>query len=116
MTPRFVHLRLHTEYSLADSVIRVPDLMRATAASGMPAVALTDQGNLFALIKFYEEAQDAGIKPIVGADMRVREGENGEAALITLLCCDHAGYLNLSALITRSYLEGQKPFCARHTV
>ncbi|MFI4967710.1 MAG: DNA polymerase III subunit alpha [Gammaproteobacteria bacterium] len=108
MNPRFVHLRLHTEYSLVDSVIRVPDLMRATAAGGMPAVTLTDQGNLFALIKFYEEAQDAGIKPIVGADMRVREGENGEAALITLLCCDHAGYLNLSALITRSYLEGQK--------
>ena len=108
MTPRFVHLRLHTEYSLADSVIRVPELMQAAAAGGMPAVALSDQGNLFALIKFYEEAQEAGLKPIVGADLRVREGDNGEASLITLLCCDHAGYLNLSALITRSYLEGQK--------
>ncbi|MGE5624992.1 MAG: DNA polymerase III subunit alpha [Bacillota bacterium] len=107
MSPRFVHLRLHTEYSLADSVIRVPDLMQALKRSGMPAVALTDQGNLFALIKFYEEAQDAGLKPIVGADLRVREGD-GDPALITLLCCDHAGYLNLSALITRSYLEGQK--------
>ena len=108
MTPRFVHLRLHTEYSLVDSVIRVPELMQALKRIGMPAVALTDQGNLFALIKFYEEAQDAGLKPIVGADLRVREGDNGEATLITLLCCDHAGYLNLSALITRSYLEGQK--------
>ena len=68
MTPRFVHLRLHTEYSLADSVIRVPELMQALKKGGMPAVALTDQGNLFALIKFYEEAQDSGLKPIVGAD------------------------------------------------
>jgi len=105
---RFVHLRLHTEYSLADSVIRVPELMQALKKTGMPAVALTDQGNLFALIKFYEEAQDAGLKPIVGADLRVREGDNGETTLVTLLCCDHAGYLNLSALITQSYLKGQK--------
>ena len=107
MTPGFVHLRLHTEYSLADSVIRVADLMQAACKLDMPALALTDQGNLFALIKFYEEAQDAGIKPLVGADLRVRDGDNGETALITLLCCDHKGYLNLSALITRSYLEGQ---------
>ena len=55
MNPGFVHLRLHTEYSLADSVIRVPDLMQAARKIDMPAVALTDQGNLFALIKFYEE-------------------------------------------------------------
>ena len=107
MNPGFVHLRLHTEYSLVDSVIRVPELMRATAAQGMPALGLTDQGNLFALIKFYEEAEETGIKPIVGADLRVRDGDNGETALITLLCCDHRGYLNLSSLITRSYLEGQ---------
>jgi len=107
VTPRFVHLRLHTEYSLVDSVIRVSDLMDATKAAGMPAIGLSDQGNLFALIKFYKEAQRVGLKPIVGADLMVREGDNGEAALITLLCCDHGGYLNLSALITRSYLEGQ---------
>ena len=107
MSPRFVHLRLHTEYSLADSVIRVPELMEAVKAAGMPAVGVSDLGNLFALIKFYREAQHAGLKPIVGADLHVREGDNGEATLITLLCCDHAGYLNLSALITRSYLEGQ---------
>ena len=108
MNPGFVHLRLHTEYSLADSVIRVPELMQAARTIDMPAVALTDQSNLFALIKFYQEAEEAGIKPLVGADLRVRDGDNGETALITLLCCDHKGYLNLSALITRSYLEGQK--------
>ncbi|HEV2111263.1 MAG TPA: DNA polymerase III subunit alpha [Gammaproteobacteria bacterium] len=107
MNPGFVHLRLHTEYSLGDSVIRVAELMQAAAATGMPALALTDQGNLFALIKFYKEAQAAGIKPLVGADLRVRDGDNGETALITLLCCDHRGYLNLSSLITKSYLEGQ---------
>ncbi len=107
MNPGFVHLRLHTEYSLVDSVIRVPELMQAAVRQGMPALGLTDQGNLFALIKFYEEAEEAGIKPIVGADLRVRDGDNGETSLITLFCCDHRGYLNLSALITRSYLEGQ---------
>ncbi len=106
MSLRFVHLRLHTEYSLADSVIRVPDLMQAAKDAGMPAIGLSDRGNLFALIKFYKEAQKAGLKPVVGADLRVREGE--DSSLITLFCCDHRGYLNLSALITRSYLEGQK--------
>ncbi len=56
MSSGFVHLRLHTEYSLSDSVVRVPELVAAAAAAGMPAVAVTDQGNLFAMVKFYREA------------------------------------------------------------
>ena len=65
MSPGFVHLRLHTEYSLSDSVVRVPELVAATAAAGMPAIAVTDQNNLFSMVKFYREALTSGIKPLV---------------------------------------------------
>ncbi len=69
----FVHLRLHTEYSLIDSVVRVPELMDAVAAARMPAVALTDQNNLFAMIKFYRAALARGVQPIIGVDLLLRE-------------------------------------------
>ena len=108
MAPRFVHLRLHSEYSLVDSVIRIPDLLDAVIAANMPAVALTDQGNLFALVKFYKQAQAQGIKPLIGADMRVHDADTGLPSTLTLLCCDDTGYRNLSTLITRSYVEGQQ--------
>jgi len=68
---RFVHLRVHTEFSLVDSVVRIKPLMPAVRSGGMPAVALTDQSNMFALIKFYRAALANGIKPIVGVDARV---------------------------------------------
>ncbi|MGH8134449.1 MAG: PHP domain-containing protein, partial [Steroidobacteraceae bacterium] len=87
MTPGFVHLRLHSEYSLSDSVVRVPQLIAAVAEAGMPAVAVTDQNNLFAMVKFYREALAAGVKPIVGVDLAVREdGERREPSRLTLLC------------------------------
>ncbi|HET7394891.1 MAG TPA: DNA polymerase III subunit alpha [Gammaproteobacteria bacterium] len=108
MAPRFVHLRLHTEYSLLDSVIRVPELMDLAVEQGMPAVALTDQSNLFALVKFYKEAQKRGIKPLIGADLRLRDPDSDQSHVFTLLCCDMTGYRNLSALITRSFLVGQQ--------
>src|SRR6266481_2415771 len=83
----FVHLRLHTEYSLSDSVVRVPELIAAVAAAGMPAVAVTDQVNLFAMVKFYREALRAGVKPLVGVDLLVREeGERQPPTRLTLLC------------------------------
>ena len=72
MTPGFVHLHVHTEYSLVDSVVRVPELVAAAAAAGMPAVAITDQGNLFGLVKFYRAALAAGVQPIVGAEVWLR--------------------------------------------
>jgi DNA polymerase-3 subunit alpha len=106
MTPPFVHLRLRTEYSLVDSTIRVPPLVKRCAALGMPAVAVTDAGNLFALVKFYRAAEDAGLKPIVGADLWLEpEGEREAATRITLLCRDRDGYGNLSRLVSRAYLE-----------
>ncbi len=107
--PEFVHLRVHTEYSLVDSVLRVPKLMEAVAAAGMPAVALTDQNNLFAMVKFYREAQSRGIKPLIGVDLLLAEpDERAEPARLTLLAKDHAGYRNLTRLVSRAYLEGQQ--------
>jgi DNA polymerase-3 subunit alpha len=105
---QFVHLRLHTEYSLLDGIVRVPELMAAVAAAGMPAIALTDQSNLFAMVKFYKEAQAAGIKPLIGVDAWVREaGERAPPSRIVFLCQNLIGYRHLTQLVTRSFLEGQ---------
>jgi DNA polymerase-3 subunit alpha len=105
----FVHLRVHTEYSLLDSVVRVPELMAATAAAGMPAVAVTDECNLFAMVKFYRAALSAGVKPLIGTDIWLREeGEREAPSRLTLLCQSEVGYLNLSRLVSRAYLEGER--------
>ena len=105
----FVHLRLHTEYSLLDGIVRVPELMAAVAAAGMPAVALTDQSNLFAMVKFYKEAQGAGVKPLIGVDAWIREvGEHAAPSRVVFLCQNLAGYRHLTQLVTRSFLEGQQ--------
>jgi DNA polymerase-3 subunit alpha len=104
---QFVHLRLHTEYSLLDGIVRVPELMIAVAAVGMPAVALTDQSNLFAMVKFYKEAQGAGIKPLIGVDAWVRDGERSSSRIV-FLCQNLIGYRHLTQLVTRSFLEGQQ--------
>ena len=106
MTAPFVHLRLHTEYSLVDGLIRIKSLVKRVAAAGMPAVAVTDMSNLFALIKFYKAALGAGIKPIVGVEAWVRRSE--EPARLVLLCQNLNGYHNLTRLVSRSYLEGQQ--------
>jgi DNA polymerase-3 subunit alpha len=104
---QFVHLRLHTEYSLLDGIVRVPELMAAVAAAGMPAVALTDQSNLFAMVKFYKEAQGAGVKPLIGVDAWIRDGERSSSRIV-FLCQNMVGYRHLTQLVTRSFLEGQQ--------
>ncbi len=114
MSAGFVHLRLHSEYSLIDGLVRVDELVGRAVALGMPAVALTDHTNLFALIKFYKEAQAAGIKPIVGCDVRVEH--EGQSHALTLLVGAQEGYRNLTRLISRGWLEGQqlgRPVLAR---
>ena len=109
MSLGFVHLRLHTEYSLSDSVVRVPELVAAVASAGMPAVAVTDQNNLFAMVKFYREALRCGVKPLVGVDLLLREeGERAAPSRLTVLCQSQTGYRNLTRLLTRAYLEGQE--------
>ncbi len=104
----FVHLSLHTEYSLLDSTIRIDALMDAVKASGMPAVALTDQSNLFAMVKFYKAALAAGVKPLIGVDLRIAEGAQSEPSRLILLCQNEEGYRNLTELVSRSYLHGQR--------
>ncbi|MCP4699422.1 MAG: DNA polymerase III subunit alpha [Gammaproteobacteria bacterium] len=104
MSSQFVHLHLHTEYSLVDGLIRIKPLVNAVREAEMPACAITDRNNLFALVKFYRAAQAAGIKPIIGVDLRVFADEPGQ---VILLCQNETGYRNLTRLVTRAYLEGQ---------
>ncbi|MBM2853671.1 MAG: polymerase subunit alpha [Steroidobacteraceae bacterium] len=91
-----------------DGIVRVPALMKAVVEAGMPAVALTDHSNLFAMVKFYREAQRHGVKPVIGVDVWLREeGDRAEPIRLTLLAQNLAGYRNLTRLVSRSYLEGQ---------
>ncbi|MFO1507394.1 MAG: DNA polymerase III subunit alpha [Lysobacterales bacterium] len=104
MPAPFVHLHLHSEYSLVDSTIRIPELVAACAETGIAAVALTDQANVIALVKFCSAAERAGIKPIAGCDLLIDPGNVREPpSRLTVLCQDHAGYLTLSKLLTRAY-------------
>ena len=108
MTHPFVHLHLHTEYSIFDSTVRIPALMQRCAALGMPAVALTDQGNLFGMVKFYRQAQKFGIKPIIGVDLKLADHDDIDRPVpLVLLCQNKTGYRNLTALLSRTFLEGQ---------
>jgi len=103
----FVHLRVHTEYSLGDSIVRIPQLMERVAELGMPAVGLADAGNLFALVKFYRAAEAQGIKPVIGADLNLVLDDDAGAGRICVLACGREGYRQLSEVITRSFIEGQ---------
>ena len=108
MSNQFVHLHLHSEFSLLDSLIRIKPLASTVAEMRMPAVAVTDQSNLFAMVKFYRAAMAAGIKPIVGVDVWVaNEVETERPTRLIMLCKNKTGYLNMSELVSRSYLEGQ---------
>ena len=109
MAVEFVHLSLHSEYSLSDGLVRIKPLIARCRELDMPAVALTDQTNLFALIKFYRAAIAAGIKPIAGAELRVFNPEAPrQPDRITLLVQNRNGYRNLTELLTRAYFEGQR--------
>ncbi|MDO3382254.1 DNA polymerase III subunit alpha [Gilvimarinus algae] len=109
MTAQFVHLRLHTEYSLSDSVIRIKPLAARLVELGMPACAITDQTNFYGLIKFYKTMQGQGIKPIVGSDFLIAGADSeSKPTLITLLAMNDRGYKNIIALISRAYQQGQQ--------
>ena len=105
----FVHLRMHSEFSLIDSMIRIKPLMKALQAEQMPAIALTDQSTMSGMIKFYKAAQSAGIKPICGCDVFIAETAETDSTIsrMTLLAMDSKGYLNLTELVSRSFQEGQ---------
>ncbi|WP_430009443.1 DNA polymerase III subunit alpha [Methylophaga lonarensis] len=108
MSAQFVHLHLHTDYSLVDGLVRVKPLASTVAKAGMPAIAITDQHNLFAAVKLYNAALQAGIKPILGADVRLIDpADNKRQCRFVLLCMNMQGYHNLSKLLSRAYIEGQ---------
>ncbi|GGA89162.1 DNA-directed DNA polymerase [Neiella marina] len=107
LDPKFVHLRIHSDFSMVDGMNKVPALIKAVAEQNMPAMAITDQGNLCGLVRFYGKAQGAGVKPIIGADMWMRSAEFGdELTRLTVICLDDTGYKNITLLISRAYEQG----------
>ncbi|WP_462321152.1 DNA polymerase III subunit alpha [Halochromatium sp.] len=107
--PRFVHLHLHSEYSLIDGLVRIKPLAKAVVTADMPAVAVTDHTNLFCLVRFYKAALAAGIKPIVGSELAVRNPvDPSKPHRLTLLVHEERGYTALTQLISRAYTEGQQ--------
>lgn len=105
--PKFVHLRIHSDYSMVDGLAKVPPLVKKVAELGMPAMALTDFTNLCGLVKFYSTAHGCGVKPIIGADFTLQSPEFGdELTRLTILAKDNAGYKNLTLLISEAYQRG----------
>ncbi|MBP8928510.1 MAG: DNA polymerase III subunit alpha, partial [Ottowia sp.] len=104
----FVHLRLHTEFSVVDGTTRVDDVVAAAARDRQPALAITDFGNLFGAIKFYKAARGAGVKPLIGAEVLLegRDAEQDAPSRVLLLVVNHQGYLNLSELLARAWTQG----------
>ena len=108
MEPRFIHLRLHSEYSLVDGIVRIKPLIASLVEQGVPAVAVTDQSNLFAMVKFYRAASGAGLKPIIGVDAWLHnEGDAKPPFRLLLLVQNETGYRNLTRLVSRAYQQGQ---------
>jgi DNA polymerase-3 subunit alpha len=106
--PSFVHLRLHSEFSIVDGIVRIDEAVERAAADGMGALALTDLANVFGMVKFYRAARAAGLKPIVGCDVWVtNESDRDKPHRLLLLVRSSAGYLRLSELLSRAYLENQ---------
>ena len=106
--PKFIHLRCHSEYSVTDGIVKLEEYLNQALEVDMPALALTDLSNLFGAVKFYKKAIDKKIKPIIGCDVWVQNEKNREQPYrILVLCQSQEGYLNLSRLISKSFLENQ---------
>ncbi len=104
----FIHLNLHTEFSIVDSLVRIDDLITRTKKNGGWAVALTDRTNLFAAVKFYQATTAIGIKPIIGCEIAIHNPQREQTPFfMTLLCQNLAGYKNLTRLLSKAYVEGQ---------
>ena len=108
MQPSFVHLRLHSEYSIVDGIVRLDEAVEAAAKDGMPALALTDLANVFGMVKFYQEARARGVKPVIGCDVWLEnEADRDKPFRLLLLCQTYAGYLRLTEILTRAYRANQ---------
>jgi DNA polymerase-3 subunit alpha len=108
MNPSFVHLRIHSEFSLVDGIVKIKPLVKKLVDYQMPAAAITEQSNLFSLVKFYKAAQGAGIKPLIGADVWIYNPEEPASPFrMTLLARNKSGYVTLTELISQGYQLGQ---------
>ena len=108
MKAAFVHLRNHSEFSLTDGLLRVKKLVAQVADNGMPAVAITDRTNLYALVKFQKAAFAAGVKPVFGTDLQWLDADDpSQVYTLTLLAQNLRGYKNLLKLVSRAYTHGQ---------
>jgi DNA polymerase-3 subunit alpha len=106
--PRFVHLRVHSEYSVSDSIVRIDSLVAAAATDAQGALALTDSANMFGWVKFYRAARGKGVKPILGLDAWItNDAERDRPHRLLLLVRDRTGYLNLCDLLSRAWLENE---------
>lgn len=107
-SPGFVHLRLHSEFSIADGTLRIDDAVRAAALDRMPALALTDLANQFGLIKFYTAARARGVKPIAGCDVWIaNDSERDQPSRVLLLAATREGYLRLCNWLSLAYRTHQ---------
>ena len=112
MADSFVHLHLHSQYSLLDGSIKFDELIKRVESHSMPAVACTDHGNLFGAYEFFEKAKAGGVKPIIGCELyvtptlKLEKPSDGKNYHLTVLCMNEQGYRNLSRLVTKGYFEG----------
>src|SRR5262249_11818395 len=106
--PSFVHLRLHSEYSIVDGIVRIEEAVEAAAADGMPALALSDLANGFGMVKFYKAARSAGVKAVVGGDVWLEnEADRDKPHRLLLLVQSRTGYLGLSEILSKAYRTNQ---------
>ena len=104
-SPQFIHLRLHSEYSIADGLVRLDDVVKAAAKDKQPALAITDLANLFGMVKFYKAARGKGVKPIVGCDVWITNDDDREKpSRLLLLVKNRDGYLQLCELLSQAWL------------
>jgi DNA polymerase III subunit alpha len=104
-SPAFVHLRLHSEFSVIDGVVRIDEVVKAAAQDGQGALALTDAGNMFGAVRFYKAMRSGGVKPILGVDAWVtNDDDRDQPHRLLLLAADRTGYLNLCELLSRAWL------------
>jgi DNA polymerase-3 subunit alpha len=107
-SPSFVHLRVHSEFSVVDGIGRIPELIGKAVEFGQPAMALTDLSNIFGFVKFYKGARGKGLKPICGCDIWLEnEQDRDKPYRVLLLARNHQGYLALCEILTRAWLDNQ---------
>lgn len=108
---QFVHLGIYTEFSITESIVRIPDLVNAAVKDQMPALALTDLSNLHAAVKFYNSCLKKGIKPLLGSTIRLDDAQHRA----TLLAMSNVGWKSLTEIVSRGFIEGQQlyPMCTK---